>query len=240
VGALVLGDSIALSIADDLSRYGYPVIGVVGQSATSAYLRTYLSTPLAQAARVWVIELGTNNSGNPADVAQLAGLVDVIDGLRTPGAKQQVRWVTPHRPDAYVGSKTTYNLDAFNAELSRLSSEHRWLRVLDFDVLAQAHPEWFDADTAMHLHPDTRGQEALVALITGPAPRPADSPAPVLDGASPPEPTEPTEPEIFDNRTMPAVPPQPAAEPVPSPAPASPAPASPGASPSDVVPSASP
>jgi hypothetical protein len=221
VGALVLGDSISLGIAAELSRYGYPVIGLVGQSATASYLRMHLSTPLAQAAEAWVIVLGTNNSGSPADVAMLEGLVDVIDGLRTPGNKQQVRWVTPHRPPSYIGTKTSYNLDAFNAELSRLSSENRCLRVLDFDVLAKANPDWFDADTSMHLHPDSRGQAALVDLITGPVPRPAESPAVVLDGA--PRPTA-SEPETFDNSTMPPSTPlpltvEPSAEQPPAPEP---------------------
>lgn len=240
VGALVLGDSISLSVADDLSRYGYPVIGLVGQSASASYLRTHLSTPLAQAARTWVIVLGTNNSGSPADVAQLAGMVHAIDGLRTPGARQQVRWVTPHRPDAYVGTKTAYTLDGFNAELSRLSFEHPWLRVLDFDVLAKAHPEWFDADTAMHLHPDELGQDALVALITGPAPRPADAAAPVLDGSSARSPSQP-EPETFDNGTLaPSRAPDPTPTPTPEPsAPAPEPPASPAPAASSARPAAS-
>ena len=226
VESLILGDSISLGIADALSTYGYPVIGLVGQSATSGYLREHLSSDLAQAARTWVIVLGTNNSGSPEDVAQLPDLIALIDSLRTPGAKQQVRWVTPHRPPTYIGTKTAYNLDAFNAELSLLAMSHRWLRILDFDAQAKAHPEWFDEDTAMHLHPNADGRAALVALITGPAPRPAASRAPVIDaGATAVEATE--EPEVFDNSTFPPAPPTPAAPPVSpaaSPAPASPAP----------------
>jgi hypothetical protein len=217
VGALILGDSISLSIANELSRYGYPVIGLVGQSASESYLRMHLSTPLAQAAETWVIVLGTNNSGSPEDVAQLERLVEVIDGLRTPGAKQQVRWVTPHRPEAYVGGRTAYNLDAFNLELSRLAADRRWLRILDFDSLAKANPAWFDADTAMHLHPDQIGQDALVALITGPAPVAADTPAVVIDGAPSLSPGSTVEPETFDNATLPANPRPPAPEPSPSP-----------------------
>lgn len=217
MGALVLGDSISLSIANELSRFGYPVIGLVGQSASENYLRMHLSTPLAQAAETWVIVLGTNNSGSPDDVARLEGLVDLVDSLRTPGAKQQVRWVTPHRPEAYVGGRTAYDLDAFNVELSRLAGERRWLRILDFDVLAKANPDWFDADTAMHLHPDQRGQDALVALITGPAPVAADTPAVVIDGTPSLAPGSTAEPETFDNATLPAVPRSAAPEPATSP-----------------------
>lgn len=217
VGALVLGDSISLSIANELSGYGYPVIGLVGQSASENYLRMHLSTALAQTAETWVIVLGTNNSGSPEDVAALERLVDVIDGLRTPGAKQQVRWVTPHRPEAYVGGRTAYNLDAFNLELSRLAADRRWLRILDFDSLAKANPEWFDADTAMHLHPDQSGQDALVALITGPAPVAADTPAVVIDGTPSLAPGSTAEPETFDNATLPAAPRSAAPEPAISP-----------------------
>jgi len=205
VGALVLGDSISLSVANELSRYGYPVIGLVGQSASESYLRMHLGTPLAQAAGTWVIVLGTNNSGSPDDVAQLERLVDIIDGLRTRAAKQQVRWVTPHRPEAYNGGRDAYGLDAFNAELSRLATERRWLRILDFDTIARANPQWFDADS-MHLHPDQEGQDALVALITGPAPAAADTPAIVIDAAPSIRPSTSAEPETFDNATLPADP----------------------------------
>ena len=211
VESLVLGDSISLSVANALAGFGYPVIGLVGQSATHAYLQTHLSGALAQSAGTWVIMLGTNNSGSPDDVAQLDDLVDLIDSLRTPGARQQVRWVTPHRPDAYVGGRDAYTLDAFNEELSFLAGEHPWLRILDFDVLAKAHPEWFDADAAMHLHPDARGQAALVELITGPAPPRSPTRAPIYTGAPPTD-----EPPVFDNQTMQPAPTR-AAEPSASP-----------------------
>lgn len=228
VDSLVLGDSISLGIASDLSTYGYPVIGRVGQSASSAYLREHLSSDLAQRARTWVIVLGTNNSGSPEDVAALPDLVALIDSLRTPGAKQQVRWVTPHRPDAYIGTKTAYNLDAFNAELSLLAMSHPWLRILDFDILAKANPEWFDDDRAMHLHPNADGRAALVALITGQAPAPASSRAPVIDaGALTGQTSGSGEPETFDNRTLPPTPPTSSAAPSPDASP-SPAPATSG------------
>ena len=100
VGSFVLGDSISLSagIGPVLGRYGYPVVGLVGQSVSDGYLTTHLSSPAAQAAPAWVIELGTNNRGDESDVARLTHYVDLIDSLRTPGAKQRVLWVTPYRP----------------------------------------------------------------------------------------------------------------------------------------------
>jgi hypothetical protein len=241
VESLVLGDSISLGIANALADYGYPVIGLIGQSATRAFLQAHLSGDLAQSAGTWVIVLGTNNTGSPDDVAQLGALVDLIDSLRTPGARQQVRWVTPHRPDAYVGGRTAYTLDAFNEELSRLAGEHPWLRILDFDVLAKAHPEWFDADTAMHLHPDARGQAALVELITGPAPPRAPTRAPIYTAAP-----STREPQVFDNQTMEAVPtrsPEAPASPSPTPLaepPAEQTPDAPAFSPAPTIAPASP
>ena len=215
LGSFVLGDSISLSVGSALARLGYPVLGVVGQSASEAYLRTNLAGPTAQAAPAWVIVLGTNNTADPADVARLAGWVDLVDSLRTPGAKQKVYWVTPHRPPAYVGSKSTWNLDAFNAELRRLDAERGWLRVIDFDAVAKAHPEWFDQDTAMHLHPDANGQGVLVALIAGPDAVPVEIPAPLFTGP-PTSSAEPVpEPTTFVNSPR---------RPSPTPTPSTPSP----------------
>ena len=86
VGSFVLGDSISLSagVGPVLARLGYPVMGIVGQSASDTYLRTHLSGATAQAAPAWVIALGTNNTADPADVARLAGWVELIDSLRSP------------------------------------------------------------------------------------------------------------------------------------------------------------
>ncbi len=203
-GSFVLSDSIGLSVAPLLSRFGYPVTGRVGQSAHAAFLEQHLSSAAAQSAPGWVIVLGTNNRGDESDVARVAEWIDVIAGLRTPGAKQQVFWVTPHRPEAYTGSLSRWSLAALNDELERLAGERRWLHVLDFDAEAAAHPEWFTQDGG-RLHPDRSGQAALAALIAGGDARPAARPAPVtaLEWPTPtpsPSPTpESTEYEVFDN-----------------------------------------
>ncbi len=102
--------------------------------------------------------------------------IDLIASLRTPGAKQQVYWVTPHRPDAYTGGLSAWSLHEFNAELARLAQEHRWLHVIDFASAAMGHPEWF-AEDGGHLHPNPDGQRALAALIAGPDATPATSAA---------------------------------------------------------------
>ena len=201
-GSFVLGDSISLSVAPLLSRYGYPVTGRVGQSAHAAFLQQHLSRPDAQAAPGWVIVLGTNNRGDEADVARLSEWIDLVADLRTRGAKQQVFWVTPHRPEAYAGGMSRWSLRDFNDELGRLASEHRWLHVVDFDAQATAHPEWFAQDAA-RLHPNSDGQAALAALIAGPDATPAARPAPIttLDWPTPTPTPSPT-PELGAEQTF--------------------------------------
>ena len=169
VGSFVLGDSILLSpgVGPILQQRGYLVAGEVGQGASSGYLTENLTTGEALTAPAWVIELGTNNSGDPATVAALEGLVDRIDSLRDPAFPQHVYWVLPYRPAAYVGGMSAYSLDAFEAEILRLAKERTWLTALDFASAARANPQWFDADNAMHLHPDEVGQDYLLRLIAG-------------------------------------------------------------------------
>jgi hypothetical protein len=206
VGSFVLGDSISLSprIGPVLGRYGYPVVGLVGQSVSDGYLTTHLRSPAAQAAPVWVIELGTNNSGSAGDVARLAGWVDLIDSLRTPGDRQRVLWVTPYRPVS-PDARSQSALDDFNAELARLAAQRPWLRLIDFAAVAKAHTEWFDQDGALHVHPDEDGQGALVAMIAGPDAVPAATPMPVINAAPPPAPAPSPdaslapEDQVFDN-----------------------------------------
>ena len=185
-GSFVLGDSISLGVAPFLARLGFPVVGRVGQSATEDYLRTYLSTPQAQEAPAWVLILGTNNPGDPADVARIGDLLDVVDSLRDPSSPQDVFWVTPYRDPRYSGGLSDNTLDAFGAELATQASARPWLHVVDFAAAAAFHPEWFD-DDGSHLHPDDRGYGALAALVAGPDAVPMLTPAPVqtLDGPTP-------------------------------------------------------
>jgi lysophospholipase L1-like esterase len=204
----VLGDSISLSsgIGPVLGRYGYPVVGLVGQSVSDGYLTAHLTSQTAQDAPVWVIELGTNNSGAPGDVGRLAGWIDLIDSLRTPGDKQRVLWVTPYRPVS-SDARSQSALDDFNGELARLAAQHAWLRLIDFATVAKAHTEWFDQDSALHVHPDANGQGALVAMIAGPDAVPAATSMPVIDAtptlAPDPSPEDSVAPEdqVFDNST---------------------------------------
>ena len=185
-GSFVLGDSISLGVAPFLARLGLPVVGRVGQSATEDYLRTYLSPPQAQEAPAWVLILGTNNPGDPADVARIGALLDVVDSLRDPSSPQDVFWVTPYRDPRYSGGLSDNTLDAFGAELATQASARPWLHVVDFAAAAAFHPEWFD-DDGSHLHPDDRGYGALAALVAGPDAVPMLTPAPVqtLDGPTP-------------------------------------------------------
>ena len=166
---VVLGDSIILSprVGPVLQQRGYVVAGTVGQGVSSGYLTENLLTMEAQGAPAWVIELGTNNPGDPATVAQLEAWVDLVDTLRSEVLPQQVYWVLPYRPAEYVGAMAAYPLDAFSAEIERLADERDWFTALDFATAAEANPQWFDADNAMHLHPDEVGQDYLTRLIAG-------------------------------------------------------------------------
>jgi lysophospholipase L1-like esterase len=162
----VLGDSISLSVAPVLSRLGFDITGRVGQSASVEYLRTHLSSPEAQAAPTWVIMLGTNNRGDENDLANLRSWIREIRTARDGRPRQHVYWVTPHRPDEYDGGMSTHTLDALTDALRAEAARRPWLTVLDFDLLAREHPEWFAQDGA-RLHPNTDGQAALVDLIAG-------------------------------------------------------------------------
>ena len=177
VGAFVLGDSIGLSIAPTLSRLGYPVTGRVGQTASTEYLGAQLATDVAQQAPAWVIVLGTNNRGDENDLARMREWLRTIRTSRS-RPRQHVYWVTPHRPAEYDGGMSTHTLDAFNAALKAADAQRSWLTVLDFASIAAQNPDWYELDGA-HLHPDARGQAALIDLITGPGAPEADSPAPI-------------------------------------------------------------
>lgn len=189
VGSFVLGDSISLTVAPTLSRLGYPVTGRVGQPATSEFLRQHLTSTTAQEAPAWVIVLGTNNRGDEADIARLDEWLSTIKGLRNGRPRQQVYWVTPHRPEEYTGGLREHDLDAFNEALRAAAAERRWLHVLDFSTPAEENPEWFAQDGG-RLHPGDDGQAALAALIAGPEAPLADQPRAITELTWPtPEPT---------------------------------------------------
>jgi len=196
VGSFVLGDSISLSIAPALSRLGYPVTGKVGQSASTAYLTEHLSSDSAQSAPAWVIVLGTNNPGNEQDLESMSEWIRTIRELRTKGARQDVYWVTPHRPEAYTGGMSNWTLNHFNDRLNELAATREWLTVLDFATTAASNDAWFAQD-GQHLHPDADGQAHLIELIAGPEATPVDSPAPITTIA-PPEPSPSPSPREGD------------------------------------------
>ncbi|MCF8536701.1 MAG: hypothetical protein K9G24_01945 [Candidatus Nanopelagicales bacterium] len=176
VGAFVLSDSIGLSIAPTLSRLGYPVTGRVGQTASTDFLRTHLTSDIAQQAPAWVIVLGTNNRGDETDVMRVEEWLTTIRQLRSGKPRQHVYWVLPHRPDTYTGGMSTHTLDEVNAELVAAAAEFRWLHVLDFASQAAVNPQWFEQDGG-RLHPDLDGQQVLIDLIAGVDAPPASSPA---------------------------------------------------------------
>lgn len=188
----MLGDSISLSVAPTLSRLGYPVTGRVGQSASTEFLSTHLASETAQQAPAWVIVLGTNNRGDETDLARLDEWLRTIRTSRS-RPRQHVFWVTPHRPPEYTGGMSTHTLDDLNAALKQADAEREWLTVLDFASLAAQNPDWYALDGA-RLHPDERGQAALIDLIAGPGAPDAESPAAVTEIARPSPSPKPADP----------------------------------------------
>lgn len=165
------------------------------------YLRTHLASPTAQEAPAWVIMLGTNNRGDENDLADLRSWIREIRTAREARPRQHVYWVTPHRPDEYDGGMSTHTLDALTDALRAEAARRPWLTVLDFDALAQEHPEWFAQDGA-RLHPDADGQAALVDLIAGPGAPTAASAGSIVEV---PRPTpSPSAPEAADEPVFPA------------------------------------
>ena len=158
--------------------------GRVGQSASTEYLSAHLASDAAQQASAWVIVLGTNNRGDETDLARLDEWLRTIRTSRSGSPRQHVFWVTPHRPLEYDGGMSTHTLDAFNAALMQADAERPWLTVLDFASLAALNPDWYALDGA-RLHPDERGQAALIDLIAGAGAPDAASPAPITEIARP-------------------------------------------------------
>ena len=114
----------------------------------------------------------------------------------------------------YRGGMSAWTLDAFDAELARLADERPWLSVIDYASLARRNPQWFAADGA-HLHPDAVGQAALLALIAGPAPQPAETPAPIVSGSPSPTPAPVSTAQTFENVPAPSGPARPQESAVP-------------------------
>lgn len=145
----LVGDSLAVGIADPLTSAlparAVTVEALEGRNTSTAV--ALLRDHAATTAPIWVVSLGTNDL--PADFPAAARAM-----LRLAGPSRCVLWYDVHRASTQ---------DQINATLSGLARRHANLHLLDWEALAQAHPEWFGLDG---IHPDTAGYLARTALAT--------------------------------------------------------------------------
>jgi len=103
--------------------------------------------------RVVLISLGTND--DPGTVLRFSGYVR--DAVRIAGPHRCVIWSTIVRPP-YNG----VSYDGYNTVLRRAARAYPNLRLLDWEGLARAHPQWFGSDG---VHPSADGYRARAAAV---------------------------------------------------------------------------
>jgi lysophospholipase L1-like esterase len=155
---LVIGDSLALDLdpglAAALPDRSVRVVAQVGRSTESILgaLRNYAR--LAPLPPVLVVSAGTNDGAQAMDRFRS----QVADVLTVAGPRRCVLWTTVYRR-ADVRSDD----QAFNAVLAQAAQRSATLRLVDWVGVVNAHPDWLISDG---VHPDTRGLQARVELVT--------------------------------------------------------------------------
>lgn len=102
---------------------------------------------------VIAISLGTND--DPGAASRFARTVGAV--LRIAGPDRCVIWSTIVRPP-YGG----VSYEGYNKALRRTARTHGRFRLLDWQAMAQAHPQWFGADG---VHPSASGYRARAAAL---------------------------------------------------------------------------
>jgi len=92
---------------------------------------------------------------DPGTVLRFSGYVR--DAVRIAGPHRCVIWSTIVRPP-YNG----VSYDGYNTVLRRAARAYPNLRLLDWDGLARAHPQWFGSDG---VHPSADGYRARAAAV---------------------------------------------------------------------------
>lgn len=110
----------------------------------------FLRTPMAVRDRVWVVELGTNDSAS-------AGMTrhNVRTVMHLAGPSRRVVWVNVSRPGGY---------DRVNNELAQADARYQNLLVVDWASFARVHPSLVRGDR-VHLTPG--GYRSRGQLIAG-------------------------------------------------------------------------
>ena len=145
----LVGDSLAVGIADPLiaalPTRAVTVEALEGRMTSTAV--TLLSDHATTTAAIWVVSLGTNDL--PSDFPTAARAL-----LRLAGPDRCVLWYDVHRASTQ---------DEINATLAALAVHHPNLHLLQWQTLADAHPEWFGLDG---IHPAQEGYLARTTLAT--------------------------------------------------------------------------
>lgn len=146
-GVLLIGDSLAVGIAEPLST-SLPEREVTVEAEEGRRTDTSVALVADHASvtpSIWLVSLGTND--NPEEFAD-----DAESLLSLAGPDRCVLWFDVHR------SATDSEI---NAVLTQLEGTHPNLELLDWQQLADAHPEWFSVDD---IHPDTSGYQERAQL----------------------------------------------------------------------------
>lgn len=148
----LVGDSLNLGVEAPLQQalpgWDFHADDVVGRSTATGIER--LRSAGASLAPYVVVSLGTNDPASSVAAFRR----DVREALRIAGPRRCVIWSTIHRDgNAY---------DAFNQALAAVDGRRWNLRLVDWERMIAAHPEWLAAD-GVHGSPD--GYSARAASI---------------------------------------------------------------------------
>lgn len=148
LSVLAIGDSVMVNGADGL-RQIFPNMIINAEvsrqpQAAIDILQDYRHKQILPA--VIVIGLGTNGPVNPAQIQEVLHLV---------GPKRQVFWITVHVP-------TRSWEQAVNNTLKKQIQQNSNLYLIDWQKVAQQHPNWFYAD---QVHTNAQGSKNYSFVI---------------------------------------------------------------------------
>jgi len=142
---LLIGDSIGLSMQDDLKLYGIKVNAVVGRQFREGLEVVRDLRKKHRLHKKMVIELGTNGPIQPSDMEEMLALL---------GYRREVWWV-----NNYVPGHPYQNP---NNRAIEVAADPGYL--IRWKSMAVENPEWFATDP-MHIHPNYYGQAKLATKI---------------------------------------------------------------------------
>lgn len=144
--AILVGDSIGLSIEDNLNCHVLVDAFVGRQFSTGVdIVREYREA--RQLHKHMVIELGTNGPISSVDMTEM---------LRLLGPKRLVWFVTNYVPKPWQRAN--------NRLIHKVVRENENINLIPWRAVASKRPEWFEVDP-LHTHPNADGQAVLATLV---------------------------------------------------------------------------